>query len=205
MSFDDSDEREIDLALRYDMDKFEEDLTLMLVFSNSGRMKPLETRYAEVQFNSEALKRLEDEGYIVKSRREVLLTDAGVKRALRMEAEFLGAMESRYRKKGGDEIIRARESVAFHCEICDEDVKPPLWYEPFTRYLDGQVTREYVIEHMKRYHFRHWHTDDTELYRKRVDYNIGRGMSILDAAEEAREYVKKMVPGSVSDDESSEK
>ena len=193
MSFDDSDERMIDLFLRFDVQKFVNDLTLLLLLLNSGREKPLEPLSAYTGFSFESLEDLKKEGYIAGSGKTVTLTQKGVSRAIELEAEFLNAMEGRYRKEGGEEEIKARDSVAFYCDICKTYVKPPLWYEPFRKYIEGQVSREYVVEHLKRYHMKHWHTDENEIYRKRFLYNLGRGMEMREAAEEAREYAKRMV------------
>ncbi len=193
MSFDDSDERMIGLFLRFNVNKLANDLTLLLLLLNSGREKPLEPLSSYTELSYEALNSLKKEGYIVGSRKTVTLTQEGLNRAIRLEAEFLNAMEGRYKKEGSKEEIKARDSVSFYCDICKADVKPPLWYEPYRGYLDGKVTREYAIEHLKRYHMKHWHTDENEISRRRFLYNMNRGMGIMEAGKEAREYAKRMV------------
>lgn len=193
MSFDDSDERMIDLFLKFNVEKLVNDLTLLLLLLNAGRQKPLEPMSAYTGFSLEALDSLKKEGYIFGSRREVTLTQKGLDRGIELEAEFLNALEGRYKKEGSEEEIRARESVSFYCDICKNYVKPPLWFEPYKRYLDGKVTREYAIEHLKRYHIKHWHTDEQEISRRRFLYNMNRGMEMMEAGKEAWEYAKRMV------------
>lgn len=90
---------------------------------------------------------------------------------------------------------RARDELEFFCDTCQSSIRAPSGYPPFEEYCQGRsgISRERLIELLRRYHVRHWHTNIEEVSRKRFVQNVRKGMEFMEAATEAKEYAQKMV------------
>ena len=178
-----------------------DDLTLLLIHLSSWR----ESASADLGavrswkgYDFGVLDRLTEKGYIYGSRgaKSVTFTDKGVTEAERLKETFFRAMGEAYGQDvaGRSAGSRARTEIEFFCEICQSLVEVPSGYEPFERYCEGKTTRERVMKLLRRYHVRHWHTDAPKLFRDRFAYNVRKGMEFEQAAVEAKDYTRKMVP-----------
>jgi len=191
---------------QFDLQRVIEDLTMLLIYLTSWKEDASADLGAVMSwkgYDFAALDRLRKKGYIVGSRgaKSVTLTDEGIREAERLENLFLQAMGGPYKQDEEKSLARsrARQELEFFCEICRSVVRPPSGYEPFERYCEGKVSRERVGELLRRYHARHWHTDAMKMSKDRFAYNVKRGMDFMDAANEAKEYARKMVPGQESE------
>jgi hypothetical protein len=185
----------------FDLLRVMEDLTLLLIHLSSWKENASADLGAVMSwkgYDFRVLDRLTEKGYISGSRgaKSVILTDEGVREAERLENLFLRAMGGTYKQDEKVSMVRskARDEVEFFCEICQSAVRAPSGYEPFERYCEGKMPQERVMELLRRYHVKHWHTNALKTYRDRFAYNVRKGMEFMDAANEARGYARKMVP-----------
>lgn len=186
------------------MEKAIEDLTLLLIHLTSwrggGDPESFDLPESWKGYDFHMLDALEEGGYIVsgsrRSSKTVTLTEDGLREARRLEESFLYSAGGKYRRHDAEARMKARRDVEFFCERCQCLVgTPSVYYEPFESYREGKMPREKIVELLRRYHLKHWHTDATKVYRRRVTYNVQRGMELTDAAKEAREFAQRMVPG----------
>jgi uncharacterized protein DUF6429 len=186
----------------FDLPRMMEDLTLLLIHLSSWREKGSADLGAVMSwkgYDFGVLDRLAQKGYISDSKRakSLYLTDRGTKEAERLQDDYLRAMGEAYRQDtvASSATSKARDEVEFFCEVCRAHVNVPSGYEPFARYVEGKMSLAHITELLRRYHVRHWHTDAVKMSRDRFAYNLRNGMDFEDAANEAREYARKMVPG----------
>jgi len=189
------------LADRFDIEALVEDLTLLLVYVTSWRTDGPESLGALCSwkgYDFEVLEALADKGYVVSGSRRsksVTLTREGVREASKMEDFLLDACGERYKRRDAEARLKARRETEFFCEICQHPVTAPYWYyEPFEQFCLGKITREKIIDLLRRYQRWHWHTDAEKISRGRFLRNLSMGMGFDDAAKDAKEFAQRMVP-----------
>jgi hypothetical protein len=189
------------LADRFDTQTLVEDLTLLLVYVTSWRTDgpaSLGALCSWKGYDFGILDALADKGYIVSGSRRsksVALTQDGIREASKIEASLLDACGERYKRRDAEARLKARRDTEFFCEICQHPVTAPYWYyEPFEQFCQGKITRERIVELLRRYHRRHWHTDAEKISRDRFFHDLSKGMDFDEAAKEAREFAQRMVP-----------